>query len=162
MSFAAFRLLTDIQTEVVAHLRKQPFFAQVPIIAEDVGEDFGVLIEDRIDAALGDVSKGLVGIVVPTVATLSNGNAAGIYYERINVVIRWIEMPVTNRVDAGLRVLAPWAVVATNYYLGPAQFTPENFAPLNVDNPPWVRVPDDAKIIYDCNHYTHGGVENTL
>lgn len=157
MSFAAFQVLTDIQREVVAHLSKQSFFTDVPIIAEDVGEDFNTLIEDRIDAALGDVNKGLVGIVVPTVATASNANVVGIYYEKINVVIRWVELPVVNR-TSGSRILAPWAATATNYYLAPNQFTPVAFAPLAVDDPPWVRVPDDQKIIYDCNHFTHGGI----
>jgi hypothetical protein len=158
MSYAAFDLLTNIQREIVGHLSKQEFFARVPIIAEDVGNDFNTLIEDRIDAKLGDVSAGIVAVVVPTVARTGSGEVPGFYWERIDVVIRWIELPAINRVNTGTLILAPQAVAATCYWLGTTKFTPETFAPLVADDPPFVRVPDDAKIIYDCNFYTHGGV----
>lgn len=161
MSYAAFQLLTNIQREIVEHLTKQEYFARVPIIAEDVGKDFNTLIEDRIEQALGDVSAGLVGVVVPTIARASTGELPGFYWERIDVVVRWLELPATNRVNTGTRVLAPWAAAATCYWLGTLKFTPVTFAPLVADEPPFVRVPDDTKIIYDCNFWTHGGVTDT-
>jgi hypothetical protein len=161
MSYAAFELLTNIQREIVEHLTKQEYFARVPIIAEDVGKDYNTLIEDRIEQALGDVSAGLVGVVVPTAARDAAGEVPGIYFNRVDVVIRWLELPAINRVNAGTKVLAPWAAAAACYYLSPFNFRPVTFAALTPDDPPLVRTPDDAKIIYDCNFFTHGGVETT-
>lgn len=157
MSFEGFKLLTQIPELVAARLRSRSFFTDVPIIAEDVGEDYATLIEDRIDAKLGEI--GLVAVVVPVRATAANENVPAVYYEKIPVVIRWIENPVVNRSPAGRKLLAPWCVTATNHYLNNYQLP--GLAQIFVDDPPWARVPDAERIIYDCNHWTHGGTEET-
>lgn len=148
-----YKILTEIPRLVVERLRADSFFSDVPIIAEDVGADFNQFIEDRIEIEIGKI--GLAAIVAPVSANASLENASGIYYERIPVIVRWVEVPAVNRSATGRGLLAPWCVVRTNMLLN--NFLLPGLANIFVDDPPWVRVPDPERIIYDCNHWTHAG-----
>lgn len=154
-----FDLLIDIQTAVIAHLKNQPIFAQIPIIGQDVGDDVDQVISDRIDAQVSKVSAGIVGVVVPVVADSANPDIADLYYDKISLFVQWTESIIINRAPTGSRLFACTAAVATNYYLNGNK--PKGLSNFYVDQVPWVQIPQDdpAFISYKCNHFTHGGAK---
>lgn len=161
-----YAILTTIQHECVRILKEQDwFFGDIPIIAEDVGEDIDTVISDRVAAKVAEI--GIVGVVTPVSGSGANPNLPGVSYSDISVVISWIENVVVNRGDTGTKKFCGWAAVLTNFYLNNAKLTAlgdgNGTAPsIHVEKDrPFRRFEQTDPIIFECYHRTHGGIQMT-
>lgn len=89
-------VLKAIQASVADRLLSDPYFENIPVITENIGD-----IETAIDEAVDRL--GICMVVVTPGARVTNPNVAGPWFNKIPIVVRAIENVILNRGTEGAK-----------------------------------------------------------
>ena len=143
-------------------LSSQPFFAGCPIISEDVKD-----IQNTIQTAVSKI--GVCGLVLTPNAGLCSSNSPRPYFERVRLIVRFVEMVPINRGKTGTQIpardFAEMAAILLHNY---CPFKDDGSNQVDVqttivlDEPSITIVPDKIYAIWDIRARTNLGIDSSL
>jgi hypothetical protein len=149
-------ILQQIQTDCANALVADPYFANVPVLAERL-QDLG----SRVDIALN--SLGVCVTVATPVATVRHPNQPGPYFERIQIVARVVEQVTVNQNTAaggtgkGALEVAEYVCAVLHH------FRPQNLGETVVCDDPTIKLASEPqRLAYDVQFRTQGGLAYPL
>lgn len=87
--------LTKLQEQIADRLRSDPFFSDVQVVVENLGD-----VENLINQAIAEAG-GIYVLVMTPAAKVTEPNIPGPFFSQVDVVIRCGELPQINRSELG-------------------------------------------------------------
>ena len=147
-------VLKGIQAGVAARLASDPYFSNVTIVTENIGD-----IENKIQTAIAKL--GVCVIVVTPSASMAAPDAPAPYFNNIKVLVRVVENVVLNRSASGAN--KPASDVAEIVASLLHQWTPDGISECIFLEEPSITLGNDPRLLsYDVRCRTQGGLSYTI